>query len=288
MDVLETLDLSSLESVDRETQQKSIRSLEEGKVIYLPKLGFALNPHENAFLTPKLLSPKSKNVSFDSRRGVHGADCENKDELKAMMERFASHANQVIKSLFPAYADHIKQGRTSFRPAEISGRPSSYRKDDTRLHVDAFPATPVRGNRILRVFTNVNPNGVPRIWKLGEPFETVVEKIIPWIHGPLPGLSYLLKTFKITKGVRSAYDHYMLHMHDMMKGDLEYQKSAGQTEFHFPPQSTWVVYTDQVSHAALSGQFLFEQTFYLPPKGLCHEESSPLKILERFLGKKLI
>ena len=49
--------------------------------------------------------------------------------------------------------------------ARASGPPRSpavrrtWRKDDTRLHVDSFPATPSGGRRILRVFSNVNPDG---------------------------------------------------------------------------------------------------------------------------------
>ena len=61
------------------------------------------------------------------------------------------------------------------------------------------------------------------------------------------------KTLHITKDYRSLYDHYMMYMHDMMKADKEYQKTVSQHEIHFPPGSTWIVDTDQASHAALSG-----------------------------------
>ena len=30
---------------------------------------------------------------------------------------------------------------TFFRPAEVAGRLTTWRKDDTRLHIDAFPAS---------------------------------------------------------------------------------------------------------------------------------------------------
>lgn len=45
----------------------------------------------------------------------------------------------------------------------------------------------------------------------------------------------------------------------------------------FPAHSTWLVFTDHVSHAALSGQFLLEQTFYLPVDAMVAPEKSPLK-----------
>jgi hypothetical protein len=90
----------------------------------------------------------------------------------------------------------------SFRPVEIAGRKSSYRKDDTLLHVDSFPSNPTRGQRILRVFTNINQEGKPRVWRTGEPFEAVAAKMVPQISPPLFGLAPpLLKLLKITKGL---------------------------------------------------------------------------------------
>ena len=87
----------------------------------------------------------------------------------------------------PRYASRLTRGRTSFRPVEIAGRASSWRKDDTRLHVDAFPATPVHGRRILRVFANVNPYGKPRSWRVGDGFGAVADYFAPKLRLPLPG-----------------------------------------------------------------------------------------------------
>jgi len=291
MKALETLELTSLDEISREIQENSTKALEDGQVVFLPKFSFTLKDDEKRFLTPDILSPKSKNISFDLKNDkIGGSISENQEReaLKEMMKRYAIVSKALVESLFPHYIPSLKMGRTSFRPAEIAGRINpSYRKDDTRLHVDAFPATPVKGNRILRVFSNVNPNDVPRVWKVGEPFSQVVEKIVPRINPPFPGFSFLLKMLKVTKDYRTLYDHYMLKMHDTMKGDMAYQRSVHQEEIRFPSHTSWIVYTDQVSHAALSGQHLFEQTFYLPPSGLYREESSPLKVLEKFLNKKL-
>ena len=291
MGALKILDQSSIHEITKEVQESSIQSLENGKVIYFPKLAFSLQESEKKFLTPDILSPNSKNISYDLRRdmlaGTIASDNERKD-LQQMMKRYALESRKLIESLFPSYLSTIRQGRTSFRPAEIAGRPSSYRKDDTRLHVDAFPSTPVKGDRILRVFANVNPNGAPRIWRVGEPFEAVVEKFGPKVSAPPPFSSILLKLFKVTKDYRTLYDHYMLKIHDTMKGDRDYKSSVEKEEVHFPPNSSWIVYTDQVSHAALSGQHVLEQTFYLPPEGLFNIETSPLRVLEKFFHKKLL
>ena len=55
----------------------------------------------------------------------------------------------------------------------------------------------------------------------------------------------------------------------------------------FAPGTTWVVFSDQVLHAAMGGRHMLEQTFYLPPAGLRHPETSPLAVLERLTGRRL-
>ena len=58
--------------------------------------------------------------------------------------------------------------------------------------------------------------------------------------------------------------------------------------FDFPALSTWVVFTDRVMHAALAGQFLLEQTFYLPVAAMQDEQYAPLRILEDICKRKLV
>ena len=167
--------------------------------------------------------------------------------------------------------------RTSFRPVPAEDRESSWRKDDRLLHVDAFPSRPNRGERILRVFTNINPDGEPRVWHIGEPFEDVAaQDSFPAFAPPLPGTSYLLAALGITRGERSAYDHIMLQLHDRMKSDAAYQLDAPQTEQAFPPGSTWVCFSDQVSHAVVRGQFMLEQTLQLPVAAMYHPDRAPI------------
>lgn len=266
-------------------------SIEQGRVLFLPHLAFDLSTTEKKFLTPLCQGPKSKNISFNSQtRSLKGhAANEDAPALQEMMMRFAHHARTLIESLFPYYTDSLEWGKTSFRPLDVKERKaSSYRKDDTRLHVDAFASQPVQGRRLLRVFSNVNPQTQPRVWRLGEPFEKVAQHFVP----PLSHRSWIPPTFLqklgITKGYRTSYDFIMLQLHNAMKADLDYQKNVCAEEVSFPSGSTWVVMTDKASHAALSGQFLFEQTFYLPVLSMHSPEKSPLSILETLLGKKLI
>lgn len=273
-------------------QQRAIKSLEDGNVLYFPELPFILFPDERAFLSTEFADPHAKNISYHAEThrlwGVRNLTDTQHQQLKEMLNRYSQYAFGLVKGLLPHYALQLIPGRTSYRPVQVTGRVSSYRKDDKRLHVDAFPSAPNQGKRILRVFCNINPNGEDRVWRVGEPFETVANRFIPQIKKPIPGSAFLLRMLKITKSLRTPYDHYMLQMHDRMKADEQYQKSAEQQEVRFPPGSTWIVQTDQVSHAAMQGQYLLEQTFYLPVKAMHDETKSPLRVLEKILGEKLV
>jgi hypothetical protein len=290
---LEYIDIQSWEEpIQQNVQNKAIQSLENGHVLYFPSLPFSLHEYEQCLLSPKISDPKSKNVSYDIRKdSLRGAICPEKEalQLKAMLKRYAHTSRQFLERLIPHYSSFLIQAKTSFRPVEISGRKtSSFRKDDTRLHVDSFPSNPTKGYRILRIFTNINHEGNPRVWRLGEPFNDVVEKMIPRVTSPIWALASLYKWLGITKDYRTPYDHYMLQIHNLMKGDNQYQKTVPQSEVLFPPGSTWIVFTDQVSHAAMSGQHVLEQTFHLPADGIKNISTNPLKVLEKRLNKTLI
>ncbi len=292
MQVIETLAIPHGDApLGEEQQQQAINAIENGKVIFLPQLTFKLTALEQRFLSPNYVDPKAKNISFDIHShtlcGVQGSP-NDKQQLQAMMKRFAIQARQLVEHLFPHYQTALEQARTSFRPVQVSDRKTSYRKDDKRLHVDAFPATPNQGKRILRVFSNINPQGEDRVWRVGEPFENVAKRFLPQISNPPPGSAKLLKLLKITKSYRTHYDHIMLQIHDRMKADETYQQQAQQCEVRFPPNTTWIVQTDQVSHAAMSGQYLLEQTFYLPVTAMQDPQRSPLRILEKLTSRSLI
>ena len=265
-------------------------SLEQGDVLFAPTLAFAIAPSELDLFSPAVAAA-SKNVSFDARTGrLAGTSLTGaaRAALEALVARFSREATGLVHRLLPAYRDALVVGRSSFRPVEIAGRPSSWRKDDTRLHVDSFPATPVHGRRILRVFSNVNPHGRARSWRVGDDFETTAQRFLTSLRLPLPGLSTLLRWLRVTRTRRSPYDALMLQLHDRMKADRDYQSSTPQAAIDFPAGSTWVAFTDQVSHAAMAGQFQLEQTFLVAVTAMLDEGRSPLRILERLTGRRLV
>ena len=205
-----------------------------------------------------------------------------------MIARYAQTATDFVLSLLPHYRGRLEPAPTSYRPVEIEGRPASAIHDDTRLHVDAFPSRPMRGRRIMRLFTNVNPDGAPRVWHVGEPFKDMARTMLPRAKEGSAAHAWLLAAARITKGRRSPYDNLMLGLHDGAKLDERYQKECAQIEVPFAPGTTWLCYTDQVMHAALSGQYVLEQTFHLDADAMACPELSPLKVLERIRGRALV
>lgn len=265
--------------------------LEQGCVLYLPQLSFALDAEERRWLDPQRTDPKSKNISYDafteSVAGAHGEAAEL-ESLRRLLARYRAHAIGLVEGMFPAYTERLRVARTSLRPVRVEGRATSWRKDDTRLHIDAFPSRPNHGERILRVFHNANPHGEARVWRVGEPFEDLARRFLPEITPPVPGAAWLMDMLHITKSRRSRYDHIMLQLHDRMKADSEYQQKVSQVTMPFAAGSTWICFSDQASHAAMSGQYLLEQTLHLPVEALYDPERSPLRILERLTHRVLV
>jgi hypothetical protein len=270
-------------------KEQAVEAVESGAIVHFPTLRFELQPHEIKFLNPATVHG-SKNVSYNpatERIGGTAKTGAELDELRGLLRRFSGATRRLIAELFVAYGAGVRQGRTSLRPVEVEGRVTSWRADDTRLHVDTFPSTPTRGERILRVFSNINHEGRPRVWKIGGPFEAVARRFKPTLRAPLPGTHAAIYALRITKSLRSPYDHFMLQLHDRMKADQEYQTNGDQLTHSFPAGSTWIAYTDQVPHAALSGIHQLEQTFYVPVASLRNQASAPLRILEGLFGRKL-
>lgn len=271
------------------------RALEEGRVVFLPRVAFSLTADEQRFLDPAWLSGTHKSVSYEPERaaatgGVRGARgaLVDLEALAAMLSRFRTTALRLVNTLFPDYSTRLRIAPTSFRPGNVESHKISWRKDDTLLHVDAFPSRPNRGERILRVFTNVNATGRPRVWKVGGLFEETARELLPRVPGPIPGSATLLHLLHVTKSRRSRYDHLMLGIHDSAKRDSAYQARGSHLVFPFPPGSAWICYSDQVSHAALSGQFMLEQTLHLPVDAMYFPEHSPLRVLERLTRRRLV
>ena len=265
--------------------------LESGGVLYFPSLAFDLQESEMDLLDPRFANPKRRNISLSADggelKGVFG-DQTVHAQVRALIARYQKFSRQLIDGLIPQYAVRLRAAPTSLRLHEVEQRKRSWRADDSRLHVDAFPSRPNRGERILRVFANISMRNEPRIWRIGEPFEDAARRFLPRIPRQRPGSATLLRAFGITKSHRTEFDHLMLHLHDAMKADMQYQATCPQQTATFSPSSTWICFSDQTSHAVVSGQFMLEQTFFLPPNAMLDPTRSPLSTLQRLTGRTLI
>jgi hypothetical protein len=271
-------------------KSRALSSLEHGKVLYFPKLSFVPEESCSPSFSSLLAHQKVKNISYNPVNGIiRGTIAAGRERmrLQTMMEAFSAAATRFVLDLFPSYAGNIQRARASYRPIEIVGREYSRLKDDRLLHIDAFPSTPTQGRRILRLFSNINPSGKPRIWHIGEPFEELAARFLPSLNRPAASIAWLLAAVRVTRGRRSAYDQLMLGLHNRAKRDAAFQESAPREEIAFPAGSSWLGFTDQVVHAAVAGQYALEQTFYLDIGAMAEPASSPLRTLERMTRRRL-
>ena len=267
-----------------------VAALEAGKVLYFPQLAFKPLPTEAALFTPDIRDPKSRNISLNAQGKLAGAAGEPAQlaALAGMIARYREQALQLVHALLPRYTESLRLAPTSYRPMQVESRAQSWRADDRRLHVDSFPSRPNYGERILRVFSNVNPNGVPRVWRVGESFEAIAKTFVPRAKPYSRWQAQVLQALHVTKSLRSEYDHLMLQLHDAMKSDADYQRHAPQQTMAFPSGSAWVCFSDQTPHAVMSGQYMLEQTLHLAASRQYNPESSPLAILSRLTGRTIV
>jgi len=272
--------------------------LESGKILVFPEPPFpipnrellnGLDPGEARFHKNIAYRPASRRLT-----GASGIPPGQRAPLRSALEEYSGNAISFLARLFPRYAPAWRIDYASFRPFEEEGRPLSAKARNDLVHVDSFPSRPTRGDRILRFFTNVHRER-PRVWISGGTFDRLAERyavasgILSHVTAIRPPgvLARALAAAGLRKGIRSRYDEFMLRFHDYLKENEEVQAAARREPFSFPPGSTWIVYTDMVSHGVLSGQSALEQTMIISKKTMSLPEKAPIAILERLSGQPL-
>lgn len=200
---------------------------------------------------------------------------------------------EFLREFLSPYAGKWKLEFASFRPMEENGRPARLHARNDLLHVDSFPTRPTNGARILRFFTNINPKR-DRVWITSQTFEALGPRLVKAgglaasLNNPLSqGIHSLAGVLHLYAAKRSPYDVLMQRCHNAMKGDAKFQANAVKTRWVFPPNSSWMLFTDCVTHAVLSGQYALEQTLLVPHAALLETQRSPLAILESLTGQRL-
>jgi hypothetical protein len=273
-------------------------ALEQGHILFFPESPVRLADEERAFLLRQKQTRAGyhKNIAYrpesDRLTGIGSATREEKLRLRQTLRLFTQRATEFAAKLLPDYAKGWKLDYASFRPEEEAGRNLSVHSQNDLLHVDAFPSRPTAGDRILRVFTNINPQK-PRVWLTGPTFDELAPKFADRsgllrhrerrVASSLRAVAHALG---LPVRVRSPYDEFMLGFHNFLKENREFQASAPKAQTSFPPGSLWIVFTDMVSHAVLSGQFALEQTLIVSRTSLTLPEKAPLAIFEGLLAAR--
>lgn len=288
-----------------ETGQWYCQKLEEGHILFCPDIPFALPEDERAFLLSQrqVGAGYHKNIAYrpsqDRVTGFVKRTKQEQERLREIMRAYSQRVTQFLAALLPPYASSWRLDYASFRPQEEQGRNLRLRSRNDLLHVDAFPTRPTHGDRILRVFTNINPTQ-PRRWITSDTTEVLVKRFAGSPELPLPrplgkspwqqvlrSLGKLARSVGLPVILRSPYDEFMLRFHHYLKENQKFQATGPKQTWEFPPNSTWIVFTDMVTHAVLSGQYALEQTFIVSRDALVLPEKAPVSVLERLVGAPL-
>jgi hypothetical protein len=279
--------------------------LEAGNVLFFPTTPFPFSEESQDFLRQVNFAGGAlhKNVAYrpaiDKVTGVEG-DAAKMDRLRSIMREYSQAVVRFIAELLPQYAKAWKLDYASFRPVEEENRSLPVNKRNDLIHTDAFPSRPTNGDLILRVFTNIHPSKT-RNWITTEPFRAIAEKYadeaglrsIAATSTKTPGRlihrsAQMLRELGLPIVPRSAYDRFMLHFHDYLKHNQDFQENCPKYRFNFPPGSTWLTFTDLLPHSVHSGQHALEQTFIIARKSMADAANAPVAILEQICGRPLL
>ena len=296
----------SLENIKSQQNPAWCQHLEAGGIIYFPQTPVPIPPGDLEFLLGQRQTGSTvhKNIAYKPNRDeLSGVDRKSTssvdvEKLHTIMRRYSGGVETFLINFLAPYKRRWRLDYASFRPLEEEGRDLPVRRRNDLLHTDAFPTRPTHGWRILRFFHNIHPTRT-RDWVVGDPFAKVVTAFTPRSlavpHADSPvvragkqvaqatGLASLVPQWK-----RTPYDEFMMQLHNTMKEDAAFQSSCTREEVKFVPGSSWMVYTETVPHAVLGGQYALEQTFLVDPAAMVTPESSPIAILEKMSGARLV
>jgi hypothetical protein len=273
--------------------------LEAGHILFLPQSPISIPVEDRELLLGRKQTSSAyhKNIAYrpaeDRVTGLDASEQKEAAELRRLLSDYSRRATEFLDRFLTPYAGKRKLDYASFRPIEEKGRAARLHARNDLLHFDSFPTRPTNGARILRLFTNINP-AQNRVWMTSQTFEAFGPRLARSAGLLEVGSSPVLRAMRsVTRALRlplkqrPPYDEIMHRCHNAMKEDTGFQGNAAKNQWEFPPDSTWLVFTDCVSHSVLEGQYALEQTFLIPQTALVRPEASPLAILERLTGNRL-
>jgi hypothetical protein len=278
-------------------------ALETGQVVYFPTSPIEL-PDESdlEWLRTGLdADRKAKNISYHPESDSiprFDADDATKKRVEHLLRQHGERVAQFWRRVLPDFVPGATFGTTSFRPVEEQGRALKPRSSNELVHIDAGAYGATNGSRILRFFVNVHPTR-DRVWGTKGSFEDLMrrhqplweaarsgKRRVPVEKGPFDRLysglvSTASKVYPLFRVIDSSpYDRSMRRIHNYMKETPEFRESRDDyQEIHFPPLSAWMVFTDGISHAALTGQYALISTAIIPLKNCRDIKRTPYGIL---------
>lgn len=294
------VDAATLPRGGPERAREACRVLERGNILLFRESPLEISPSDREFLLRQRQTEAGyhKNIAYrpgsDRVTGVARQHAEDARELNRVLRGYSRGAVAFASEILAPYAAHWRLDYASFRPQEESGRKLSRHARNDLLHVDSFPTRPTRGDRIFRLFTNINPK-TPRVWRTGETFPELAERFAVSSGllarasktGASGALSRVLRSAGFPVRARPPYDEFMHCFHNFLKENDAYQEAARSETIAFAPGATWMVFTDMVAHSVLSGQYALEQTFLIARDSLVLPEMAPVAVLERLAGRSL-
>jgi 3-deoxy-D-manno-oct-2-ulosonic acid (Kdo) hydroxylase len=274
--------------------------LEAGNIVFLPVSPIAIVQEDRELLLGRKQTGSAyhKNIAYrpseDRVTGLDESEKSDAEVLRRILGEFSRRSADFLADFLAPYAGKWSLDYASFRPIEEKGRPARLHARNDLLHFDSFPTRPTNGARILRFFVNLNP-AETRVWLTSQTFSAFGPhfanrgNLLASVYGnPVwRGLCSAARALRLPFGGRPPYDEFMHRCHNAMKEDTAFQENTAKHRWEFPPNSAWMVCTDCVSHAVLSGQYALEQTFLIPQSALVAPEVSPLAMLEKIAGRPL-
>lgn len=276
--------------------------LEAGDIIFFPTTPIKIADTDLEFLLghEQVGGAYHKNIAYrpleDRITGFSTQESATSERLRGIMRSYSQAVIEFLRHFLAPYQSRWQVDYASYRPEEEQGRDLALRKRNDLLHTDAFPTRPTNGDRILRFFNNINPQKT-RNWITTETFDVLLEQMragklngsgatVPVPRSmEMPVLKRALSRARLGAIApslkRSPYDEFMMRFHNYLKENSEFQSNCPKQYWEFPPGSSWMVYTDMVSHAVLSGQFALEQTLIVSHQAMIAPDKSPYGALSR-------
>jgi hypothetical protein len=284
------------EAEPEENGERWSDELERGRIVRFASCPFPLPPEEDQdFLRTSLgRYLQGKNISYYPGAGrLVGlrAPSETIDRTRHILRDHSRRVRDFLGRRMQRFTAGFWTGTSSYRPLEEEGRKLGAHASNELVHVDAGAYGATHGDRILRFFVNLHPSR-ERVWISKGTFAELwrkhgAEAGVP-AGGLEPGLAERLyggalraaeSAFPMLRVIdTSPYDRRMRRFHNWMKDTPSFQDGPAE-RFAFAPFSAWMVLTDEVSHACLSGQHALVDTFVVPLANCRVHEQVPFRVL---------